>query len=457
MEKYMKDKQWGGRFTKKINPLMEKFSSSIEYDKNLAEFDCLGSIAHAEMLAKCKIISKKDSLKIVSGLKSILESIKGGKFKYETSVEDIHTAIQNALHEKIGKVAGKLHTARSRNDQVALDTRMYCKKAIDCILVDMLWLKRFIVNFAKKNIDVIVPGFTHLQNAQPVLISHHMLAYCQMFNRDIERLQNCKTRVDVLPLGSCAISGTSLNIDRKFVAKKLGFSKVSSNSMDAVSDRDFVIELVFASSVIGMHLSRLAEDFIIWNSQGFGLLDIPEEFSTGSSMMPHKKNPDLLELVRGGCGELYGALVEVLTIMKGLPLTYNRDMQYDKRALFRAVDIIGESLRILRPFFAGLKLNRKRAEELLKDEGVYATDIMEYLVKEGISLKEAHDIVGNIMIYCQDKSLKISEIPLNKLREFCSEFDRDVYDLLDAKKSIDIKKSYGGTSLEEVRRQIKNA
>jgi len=437
----MKNKLWGGRFKKKPNPFMEKFTSSIAYDKNLAEFDCLGSIAHAQMLGKCKIIPKKDSLKIVTGLRSILKNVKGGKFKYPSSMEDIHTAIQDTLYKKIGNAALKLHTARSRNDQIALDERMYCKKEIDSVVGLIEAFKKSIKGFAKKNMAVIVPGFTHLQNAQPVLVSHQMLCYTQMLDRDIERLKDCKKRVDVLPLGSCAISGTSLPIDRRFVAKKLGFSKVSSSSMDAVSDRDFIIELVFALSVIAMHLSRLSEDLIIWNSQAVGLLDIPEEFSTGSSMMPQKKNPDVLELVRGQSGEIYGALIEILTIMKGLPLTYNRDMQHDKKPLFRAIDSVSGSLKILALFFKGLKVNKKKAAALLEDEGLYATDIMEYLVKKGIPLKDAHDIVGKIMFYCADKGLKISEVPLNKLRSFSPKFNSDVYRLLDAACSVKLRKS----------------
>src|SRR3989338_3767385 len=375
----MKNKLWGGRFSKKTNPLVEEFTKSIQFDKKLVEYDCVGSIAHARILAKCKIIPKKDGARIISGLNSILGEIKKGLFKVDNSVEDIHTAIQNALDKKIGNSGAMLHTARSRNDQVSLDTRMYCKEEIDSILALLAGLKASIKEFAKKNIDIIVPGFTHLQNAQPVLLSHQMLAYCQMLGRDMDRLNDCRKRVDILPLGSCAISGTSLPIDRNFVAKELGFSKISSNSMDAVSDRDFVIEIIASLAILGMHLSRLSEDLIIWNSQGFGFLDIGDEFSTGSSMMPQKKNPDVLELVRGKCGTLYGSLVEIITVMKGLPLTYNRDMQLDKEPLFKSIEVMESSLRILTALFKGLKVNKNRANELLQEESIYATDIMEYL------------------------------------------------------------------------------
>ena len=447
-------KLWGGRFKKKTNPLVEKFTKSIHFDKRLAEFDCLGSIAHVEMLGKCNIIPKKEAKKITSALQSILSQIKKGGFRFAPKTEDVHTAIQDALYKKIGKVGCKLHTARSRNDQIALDIRMYCKEEIDSVAVEILKLKKSILSFAKKNANVIVPGFTHLQNAQPVLLSHQLLAYCEMLDRDLARLSDCKKRVDVMPLGACAISGTSLPIDRKLVAKKLGFSKIAQNSMDAVSDRDFVIEFIFALSVLAMHLSRLAEDFIILNSQAFGLLEIGDEVCTGSSMMPQKKNPDVLELVRGKSGELYGSLMEILTVMKGLPLSYNRDMQQDKEPLFRAADNAIASLKILELFFKNLKVDKKRAEELLQDEALYATDIMEYLVKKGVALRDAHDIVGKIMLYCADKKLNLSEVPLRQLRFFSSCFNKDVYDLLDAKKSVSLKKSYGGTSPKQVKSRL---
>ena len=450
----MQNKLWGGRFSKKTNPLVEEFTRSIQFDKKLAEYDCVGSIAHARMLAKCNIIPKKDAVKIVFGLNSILNQIKKGSFKVDNSAEDIHTAIQNALDKKIGKSSAMLHTARSRNDQVSLDTRMYCKEEINSILALLAGFRASIKEFSKKNIDVIVPGFTHLQNAQPVLLSHQMLAYCQMLARDMDRLNDCKKRVDVLPLGSCAISGTSLPIDRNFVAKELGFSKVSSNSMDAVSDRDFVIEIIAGLAIIGMHLSRLSEDFIIWNSQGFGFLDIGDEFSTGSSMMPQKKNPDVLELIRGKCGTLYGSLVEVMTMMKGLPLTYNRDMQLDKEPLFKSVETIGGSLKILIALFKCLKVDKEKADELLNDEAIYATDIMEYLVKKGVPLKESHNIVGRIVAYSLERKLKLSEISLREYRFFSPKFNKDVYELLDAKRSVNLKNSFGGTSLKQVRRQL---
>ena len=450
----MKNKLWGGRFSKKTNPLVEEFTKSIHLDKKLARYDCLGSIAHARMLGKCNIIPKKDAAKVVSGLNSILNQIEKGSFKIDDSQEDIHTVIQNALDKKIGKSGAMLHTARSRNDQVSLDMRMYCKKEIDSILALIAGLKVSIKQFSKKNMDVVIPGFTHLQNAQPVLLSHQMLAYCQMFERDTARLIDCKKRVDVLPLGSCAISGTSLPIDRNFVANELGFSKVSSNSMDAVSDRDFVIEMIFGLAILGMHLSRLSEDLIIWNSQCFGIVDIEDEFSTGSSMMPQKKNPDILELIRGKCGTLYGSLVEVMTMMKGLPLTYNRDMQLDKEPLFKSIETAEGSLKILTELFKNLKVDKDRAGELLQDESIYATDIMEYLVTKGVPLKESHDITGKIVAYGAQRKLKLSEISLRDLRFFNSKFNKDVYELLDPKKSVSMKDSFGGTSPRQVRKQL---
>ena len=450
-------KMWGGRFGKKTNPLVEEFTKSIQFDKKLAEYDCLGSIAHAKMLGKCGIIPKKDAAKIASGLNSILNEIKKGSFKINNSAEDIHTMIQNALDKKIGKSAQMLHTARSRNDQVALDTRMYCKDKIDSIAGLLKTLKKSIKGFSGKNMDVIIPGFTHLQNAQPVLLSHQMLAYCEMFTRDMARLMDCKKRVDVMPLGSCAISGTGLPIDRNFTAKELGFSKISINSMDAVSDRDFVIELIFCLAIIGMHLSRLSEDLIMWNSQVFGIADIGDEFCTGSSMMPQKKNPDVLELIRGKCGALYGGLAEIMTIMKGLPLTYNRDMQLDKEPLFKSIETVKSSIEILAELFKSLKINKEKALELLQDESIYAADIMEYLVKKGVTLKESHDIAGRIVAYSMDRKLKLSEISLKEFRIFSQKFNRDVYELMDPVKSVSLKNSFGGTSPKQVRKQLKNA
>ncbi|MDP2921427.1 MAG: argininosuccinate lyase [Candidatus Omnitrophota bacterium] len=449
-------KMWGGRFNKKTDPLVEEFTRSIQFDKKLAEYDCLGSIAHAKMLGKCRIVPKKHAVKIVSGLNSILKEIKSGKFKIDASSEDIHTVIQNALDKKIGKSSAMLHTARSRNDQVSLDTRMYCKDKLNYLIGLISLLKASIKVFSRKNIDVIIPGFTHMQNAQPVLLAHQMLAYCDMFDRDMERIKDTMKRVDILPLGSCAISGTSLPIDRNFVAKELGFSKVSSNSMDAVSDRDFVVEIISGLAILGMHLSRLSEDFIILSSQGFGVLNLGDEFSTGSSMMPQKKNPDVLELVRGKAGTLYGNLIEVLTIMKGLPLTYNRDMQLDKEPLFKAVETVEGSLKVMTGLFKVLKVNKDNALKLLEDESIYATDVMEYLVKKGIPLKEAHDITGKILSYSMDRKLKLGEVSLRELRIFSSEFNKDVYGLLNPGKSVSLKKSYGGTSPDEVRKKLKN-
>ncbi len=453
----MKNKMWGGRFSHKTDPMVEEFTRSIQFDKKLAEYDCMGSIAHARMLGKCNIIPKRHAARIVAGLNSILKEIRKGVFRIDNSMEDIHTVIQDALNKKIGKPGLMLHTARSRNDQVSLDMRMYCKKETDSIVGLIDGLKSSIKGFSKRNIDVIIPGLTHLQYAQPVLLGHHMLAYCQMLDRDIDRLKDCRKRMDVLPLGSCAISGTSLAIDRDFVAKQLGFLKVSSNSMDAVSDRDFVIEMISGLAILGMHLSRLSEDLIIWNSQSTGLVDIRDGFSTGSSMMPQKKNPDVLELVRGKCGTLYGSLVEVMTVMKGLPLTYNRDMQLDKEPLFKSVEAVESSIEVLTALFKDLKVNKDRAGELLQDESIYATDIMEYLVKKGIPLKESHDIVGKIVAYGTQRGLKLSEISLSDYRIFSPKFNRDVYALLDPKKSVGLKDSFGGTSPKQVRRQIKNA
>lgn len=451
----MKKKLWGGRFKKSQDPEFEEFSSSINFDYRLAKYDCLGSIAHAKMLGKCRVISKADSDALVKGLNAILKEIQSGKFKYDPDAEDIHTNIQNILGEIVGKAALKLHTARSRNDQVALDTRMYCKEKIGEIYDLIEVLQKSLVNFAQNNIDVIIPGFTHLQHAQPILLAHHMLAYCEMFKRDKGKLHYVYHMADALPLGSCALAGTSLNIDRKYVAKLLGFSKVSENSMDSVSDRDYLIEFLSTLSLVSMHLSRLASDLIIWATPEFGFIEIDQEFCTGSSIMPQKVNPDFLELVRGLTGKIYGNLVAALTMMKGLPLTYNRDMQYDKEPLFDSVERISKALSIFATLIKGIKINKGNIERALLDESLYATDLAEYLIKKGVSSREAHTIVGKLISSTLDRKERISGLSLEELKKFSSEFERDIFKLLNPKVSVQSKGSQGGTSPSRVKAQLK--
>ncbi len=448
------NKLWGGRFKKKTDPLVEKFTKSIHYDYKLAGYDVLGSIAHAKMLGKAKIIPPKDSAKIVQGLASILSRIEKGAFVFDKKAEDIHTNIQNVLEKKIGKVAEKLHTARSRNDQVATDLRMYAKAEIKNLKAEINNLQKSLVGFAKKNAKVVIPGFTHLQHAQAVSLAHHYLAYVEMLERDKERLNDAYKRCDVLPLGSAALSGTSLPIDRNYAAKLLGFSKICANSIDAVSDRDFVLEVLADLSILSMHISRMAEDIILWTSPEFSLLELDEAFSTGSSLMPQKKNPDVLELARANSGTIYGNLISLLTTMKGLPLSYNRDMQLDKLPLFNSFESLTLCLQVLCGLIKSARVNQSQALILSSDELLCATDLVEYLVKKGIAFKEAHNIVGRLVTFALEKKVFLSEIPLGQWKKLSPHFKKDVYELLNAGTSVAAKKSFGGTSPQGVKRQL---
>lgn len=391
----MAKKLWGGRFTKKTDPMVEQFTGSLKTDFVLAKYDVLGSIAHAKMLGKCGIIPKKDSDKIVKGLKSIMKDLDSCKIKIDLSAEDVHTLVQNLLQKKIGDAAKRAHTARSRNDQISLDTRLFARDFICALTGSINNFQASLDIFVSKNKQVkILPGYTHLQHAQPISLNDYAGAYKAMLARDADRLKDIYKRVNVMPLGSCALAGTSLPIDRKFVAKELGFSSVAQNTVDAVSDRDFVIEILSAAALLGMHLSRLAEDFIIWSSSEFNFIDIDEAFCTGSSIMPQKKNPDALELIRGNTGKLYGNLISVLVMMKGLPLSYNRDMQLDKEPLFDSLKIVNDELMVLAELIKAVKFNKDSIDKQLKDKGLYAAKMAEDLVKKGVAFKDAHKIVG---------------------------------------------------------------
>jgi argininosuccinate lyase len=432
----MKKKLWGGRFKKPQDPEFEEFSCSMYFDYRLAEYDVLGSIAHAKMLGKCKIIPARDAAAIVKGLTAISKEISAGKFVYDFTAEDIHTNIQNALEAKIGKPALKLHTARSRNDQVALDTRMYCKDKARQMYGLVTDLQDSLLAFAKKNKDVIVPGLTHTQHAQPVLLSDHIEAYVWMLARDKRKLHYAYHAADFMPLGACALAGTSLKIDRKYVAKQLGFSMLCENTMDAVSDRDFVLELLEAASVISMHLSRIASDLILWATPEFGFVEIDQQFCTGSSIMPQKVNPDFLELVRGMSGRIYGNLISVLTMMKGLPLTYNRDMQHDKQPLFDSVEKVSKALSIYARLVKGVKVNKANISRALLDESLYATDLAEYLVTKGLDSRQAHSIIGKLVAETLERKERISGLTLAELKKFSDKFEKDAFKLLDPKTSV---------------------
>ncbi|NQT90092.1 MAG: argininosuccinate lyase [Candidatus Omnitrophica bacterium] len=452
----MTKKLWGGRFTKEQDPLFWKFQSSIDYDKELARYDVEASIAHAKMLGKCRIIPKKHAQAIVGGLSQILKNIEKGTFVVDPKAEDIHTAVYLALVKKKPKSADYLHTARSRNDQVVVDLLLYCKDKLSVITDQIKALQYSLAAFAEKNIDVIIPGLTHTQHAVPVLLAHQVLAYLNMLQRDIERLAQVKERCDIMPLGSCALAGTSLTIDRAYVAKLLGFSKVNENSIDAVSDRDFVIEILSAISIMFMHFSRFAEDMIIYSTPEFNIVDIGEAFCTGSSIMPQKKNPDSLELIRASCSQAYANLVSAMVMMKGLPLSYNRDMQLDKKPLFDSINLTETVLAILKGLVESMKVNKEKIQQrLADDESIFALDMAEYLVSRGVAFSEAHNVVGKVVVHATKNNVRISNIELDELKGFAKEFDSDVFNLLDAKRSVMSKRSIGSTNPLLVRQQLK--
>jgi len=431
------------------------FTFSISFDKRLAPYDIMGSVAHCKMLMKCKIISKSEGESILKGLEEIRREIMDGRFKILSKDEDIHMAIERRLIEKIGETGGKLHTARSRNDQVSLDMRIYLREEIGNICGLIEDLQGCIVKVCERNMEVIMPGFTHLQHAQPVLFSHHLLAYYFMLKRDRERFEDSLKRVNILPLGAGALAGTSFPIDRQFVAKELGFNSVSENSIDSVSDRDFVIEFLSNTAILIMHLSRLGEELVIWSSPEFSFIQLAEDFCTGSSIMPQKKNPDVVELVRGKAGRIYGNLQSLLTVMKSLPLSYNRDMQEDKEGLFDTLDTIKNVLEILSPLVSSLKVNRERMLQAAKEGYLNATDAADYLVKKGVPFRKAHGLIREIVLYAMKSGKRLEELRLKELKKFSPLFSEDFFSTIDVRKCVDSRRSQGGTALEEVRREIK--
>ncbi len=449
-------KLWGSRFKKGTSALADNFSFSISYDYRLAQYDVLASIAHAEMLGKCKIIPAADAKKIVSGLKEIGKKIDRGTFKFDSKAEDIHTNIQSELKKLVGSAADKLHTARSRNDLIVLDMKLYCLVEFSRITDLINDLQKSVLHFAERNKSVIIPAYTHLQAAQVVLLAHHMLAYVEMFERDKGRLMDTIKRTNTNPLGSCALSGTSLPIDRDYVTKHLGLALTTHNSIDSVSDRDFIIEGLSNLAILGMHCSRVAEDLILWASKEFNFINIDWSMCTGSSIMPHKKNPDILELIRGETAKLCSNLSEVLMLLKGLPLTYNRDLQLDKPPLFESVDKVDEILQLLAKLFEGLNVNKKALAARINDESFFTVDVMEYLIKKGISYRDAHDTVGKMVKDCLDRGKKIADLNLSQLKKYSSKFESDVKKLLNPETSVRIKKSLGSTNPELVARQAHN-
>ncbi len=451
----MKKKLWSGRFSESTNKLVDNFTASIPFDWKLYKYDIAGSIAHAKMLAKTGIIKKAEADKIVNGLKAIEKEIDANKFKFSIEDEDIHMAVEKRLISLIGDTGKKLHTARSRNDQVALDIRLYLRDEIKNMISLIDKFHKTLVLLAKKNIDVIMPGYTHLQQAQPILFSHYLLAYYEMFKRDRDRLLDCYKRANIMPLGSGALAGTTFPIDREYTAKLLGFDGVTKNSLDTVSDRDFIIEFLSAASIIIMHLSRMSEELIIWSSSEFGFIELPDAFCTGSSMMPQKKNPDVPELVRGKTGRIYGHLISLLTTMKGLPLAYNKDMQEDKEPLFDAVDTIKTSLEIFSEMIKDLRLNRKRIESSMTDGLILATDVADYLVQKGVPFRSSHEVVGRIVSFCLKEKRPLTDLILSEWKMFSPDFKEDILNFVSFEKAVERRNHIGGTSKKQVLKRIR--
>jgi len=448
-------KLWGGRFAKSTADSVVDFTASIDVDRRLYKHDIAGSIAHVRMLGKQRIIAPVDSRKIVAGLRSIEKEIEGGGFPFDVADEDIHMNIERRLIQKIGSAGEKLHTARSRNDQVSLDMRLYLREALTDILKELEGLQKSLGRAARRNQRVLMPGYTHLQRAQPVLFAHHLLAYVEMFERDKSRYRHCLDEANVLPLGSGALAGTSFPIDRTYVAKLLGFPRVSQNSIDAVSDRDFVLEFLSGSAILFMHFSRLSEELILWSSEEFGFIELPDAYCTGSSMMPQKKNPDVAELIRGKTGRVYGHLTSLLTIMKGLPLAYNRDLQEDKEPFFDTVDTVKTSMVMMRELFNGLEVRHERMRAAAEAGFMNATDLADYLVGRGLSFRAAHEIVGRVVRHCLDLGLTLQQLSLDEMQKFAPVIRDDVYDVLELEACVDRRQIEGGTASKTVERRLK--
>ena len=444
------------RFKKEVDKSVEKYTASVSVDKRLYKQDIAGSIAHARMLARQGIISDKDAELITMALTSIRDEIEGGSLALRDDLEDIHMNIEARLIEKVGDVGRKLHTARSRNDQVALDMRLFAKEAISGAIEKLIELQKALLDLAEANKDEIIPGYTHLQRAQPVLFAHHMLAYFEMLQRDVARFRDCLGRTDVLPLGSGALAGVPYPIDRDFLAKELGFSRISENSMDAVSDRDFVIEYQAAASIAMMHLSRFAEELVIWSSTEFGFVELDDAYATGSSIMPQKKNPDVAELARAKTGRVYGNLLAILTTMKALPLSYNRDMQEDKEGFFDTVDTLLSTLEVFAGMVATLKVKGEKTRRAAEEGYILATDLADYLVGKGVPFREAHSIVGGLVQYAVEKGKTFKDLSLSEYKSFSPLFEEDVYSVTVAS-SLAARNVPGGTAPGQVAQQLARA
>ncbi|MGI6710594.1 MAG: argininosuccinate lyase [Bacilli bacterium] len=446
-------KMWAGRFEKNLNKKVDDFNSSLHFDMRMYQEDIIGSIAHVEMLAEQGIISNEDSKKIKNGLIEILDEINNGKLEIKDA-EDIHMFVEAKLIEKLGEVGKKLHTARSRNDQVALDIKLYLKKEITLIKKELIQLIEKTLKIAEDNKTSVMPGYTHLQRAQPITFAHHLLAYCFMFLRDTERLDDTYKRMDYSPLGACALAGTTYPINRVNVAKKLEFEGVVLNSLDAVSDRDYVIELASNISVIMMHLSRFSEEVILWSTSEFKYIELDDAYSTGSSIMPQKKNPDVAELVRGKSGRSFGNLMALLTVFKGLPLAYNKDMQEDKEAIFDSIDTVKMCLSVFGDMLASIKVNKDKMKEAASSGFMNATDVADYLTKKGLAFRESYEVAGKLVAEAIKSKYTFESMPLDVYKKFSNKFEDDIYKVVDIEKCAFSRNSLGGPAVKEVEKQI---
>ncbi len=447
-------KLWGGRFSKATDTLVDDFNSSIRFDARMYAQDIEGSMAHAEMLGRQGIIPEADATLIVKTLGEIKTDIENGKVEFEIDAEDIHMNIETILISRIGDVGKRLHTGRSRNDQVALDVRMYLRHEVDELLPLLEELKASILTIAEANLDTIMPGYTHLQKAQPITLAHHLMAYYEMLRRDCDRLHDCRRRINVMPLGSGALAGTTYPLDREFVAKKLGFDSVTVNSLDGVSDRDFVCELAFDLSVIMMHLSRLSEEIILWSSHEFSFIELDDAYSTGSSIMPQKKNPDVAELVRGKTGRVYGSLMGLLTMMKGLPLAYNKDMQEDKEQIFDAIDTVKMCLPVFSKMLLTMRIKRDNMLRGAKGGFTNATDVADYLVKHGLPFRDAHAVVGKMVAYCIENGKVIDDLSMEEFKNFSDLIEDDIYNEISLETCVNQRKLIGGPAYDTVKHII---
>ena len=448
------EKLWAGRFRVPLDTEAERFSSSLPIDRRLYHYDIRGSIAHSQTLVKAGLLAPRESLRIVKGLKQIEREIDAGTFVFTNEDEDIHMAIERRLTVLVGKAGGKLHTGRSRNDQVALDVRLYARDQVKDLIKGIIRFQQELVDCGGRHRDVVMPGYTHLQRAQPVLFAHHLLAYVEMLERDKQRLRDVLKRIDVMPLGSGALAGPNFPLDRKYTATLLGFRAVTENSLDAVSDRDFILELLGILSILMMHLSRLSEELIVWSSYEFQFIELDDALCTGSSMMPQKKNPDVPELIRGKTGRVYGHLIGLLTVMKGLPLSYNRDLQEDKVPLFDAVETASACVYLYPKLFHSITVNRDVLVVAAQDEWLFATDLSDYLVTRGVPFREAHHVVGRMVRFCSDHNRKFTDFTLKELRTFASQFDKGATEILTIEGSLKRRSTIGGTARKRVEKRL---